>query len=199
MKWFIKLGLNRNSPFLSSLFSIHSYSLLCLDNYIFGRKQWCSSLSCNALLYSLCTCIGISCQNNFDRPWHHSSFGCANWTPTEIWQAQHVFTMSNIQTSTESSLPHLQSLHFKNGSSLSMDEQLHWCRKHETLFAILNIYLVVLYHVLDVNGVELFLLCQWRLYLQCGAGTTCKNHDNIKHWIIPIHIKHAHECLLWAL
>ena len=41
-----------------------------------------------------------------------------------------------------------------------MDEQLHWCRKHETLFAILNIYLVVLYHVLDVNGVELFLLCQ---------------------------------------
>lgn len=107
--------------------------------------------------------------------------------------------MPNIQASSKSSLPHLQSVYFQNGSPLSLDEQLHRIGEFEALFAFFDLYVDLLSPLLGFAGVELFLLCFGRLHLYPCSCAVGQNHDVFEYWSLFVHFEYADECLLWSL
>ena len=81
--------------------------------------------------------------------------------------------------------------------SLSLDEQLHWRWKHETLFIISHLHLD-LFGLFPLSlGLELLFLQFPRLHVQSRLGTVGPCHDVVEHWLLSLYLFHAHECLLW--
>ena len=75
-----------------------------------------------------------------------------------------------------------------------MDEQLHWCRKHETFHLVSDLYLGMFCRFSSLARLELLLLLLRSLYLHTSLITARTIHDGSQHRDIPIHVLYAHEC-----
>ena len=122
--------------------------------------------------------IGQSCQNQSVRPWVGAGLGHPVRTATPPQGlAQHVRSMSNLQTSRKSPLPDLQPVHFSDGPSLPVDEQLCGQSQPQTLFIVLGLYVDVCRLFSHPLWVELLFLCRRGLYLPSRGSPPRSHHD----------------------
>ena len=84
-------------------------------------------------------------------------------------------------------------MHFQNGSSLSVDEQLHRRCQHEAFHFVFDVHLGLLRLFFVSAGLELLFLLFRSVYLQSSIVTARTIHDWSWYWDVPLHIVHAHE------
>ena len=97
--------------------------VLCSHHDCIGAARAHARFGLCGTSYLECRDLGLSRQDHVDGPGNHSEHGRApSYQGSQI--SHHVQRLSVIQAVLHSSLPHLQSMHFSHGSSLSLVRSL---------------------------------------------------------------------------
>lgn len=167
---------------------LHDHDMACGD----GRD---SGVFGHVLYHSDVPCALVSYQNVPDRSGRRAPVGSPHRRATSFGtQIVHVQSVPNLQTTFVASLPHLQSLYQSDGSSLPVDEQLHWSGEFETFCSVSSVYMDLCGDVSAHLWMELLFLCGRSVcvYRRVDAVGAC--HDRLVGRGFFVYEQHVDEC-----